>query len=446
MLNEKAKPIKLLDNPFKKIHGHTKIELTDVKTGKKQVIEHDNTFQAGVLASYMRSLGAFNNNPFDNDTWNSNAKWRNLVGGILLFRDAIDDSNGEVPYMPSGNQMTANGAYGVTNAGTPVELGTWNSIESTVGASSIVMVYDWDTSHGNGTIGAICLTSETGGYIGYGNPSGGTASARNLYTNQNSRAVDRFVYNGYRYRCTSDGIYKSKITVDEGSVFEGVETLIPHTWGEDMANWACDVQNGKIISYYSSYYMNIQPNQTFQIEVFDCENETFTSVTCTNGSSNAINARKVTAGNGYFVIGTRYDGTSGGSPYHRFNYLTGAYVDDLPMGGDNYPTYGLIAPDLEFYGGTWTNVGIKTDKTDNNSWLPTNGVIGDSSSTNNFMSIEYNEDYDCLFYVRGQSASGEVKAFKNPLYLATVNNLSSPVTKNNTQTMKVTYTLTEASS
>lgn len=32
----------------------------------------------------------------------------------------------------------------------------------------------------------------------------------------------------------------------------------------------------------------------------------------------------------------------------------------------------------------------------------------------------------------------------NPLYLATINNLNSPVTKTAAQTMKVTYTLTEA--
>ena len=33
--------------------------------------------------------------------------------------------------------------------------------------------------------------------------------------------------------------------------------------------------------------------------------------------------------------------------------------------------------------------------------------------------------------------------YKNPLYLATINNLNSPVTKTAAQTMKVTYILTE---
>ena len=30
-------------NPFNKVKGHTKIELTDIHTGAKQVIEKDNT-------------------------------------------------------------------------------------------------------------------------------------------------------------------------------------------------------------------------------------------------------------------------------------------------------------------------------------------------------------------------------------------------------------------
>lgn len=443
MLADITRKIKLGVNPFAKLHGHTKIELTDVKTGKKQVIEHDNTFQAGVLASYMRSLGAFNNNPFDNDTWNSNAKWRNLVGGILLFRDAIDDSNGEVPYMPSGNQMTANGAYGVTNAGTPVELGTWNSIESTVGASSIVMVYDWDTSHGNGTIGSICLTSETGGYIGYGNPSGGSASARELSTNQNSRNPEGFFYKNMKYRPASDGIYKSKATISEGSVFDGIETLIPYTWPENMYNFAYDYSNGVIIAYYASFSMNVQPGQTFNIIVFDCETETFTTVTCTNGSSNSINGRNASAGNGCFFIGSRYDSYSGGSPFHLFDYLTGSYIKDLAIGSDAYAAYGLIAPDLEFLANRWDNMKIKTDKTSDSSWLITNGKAAPDS--NHYYDLGYDPYHDVLFMAKN-NINKTTAAFKSPLYLATINNLNSPVTKDNTQTMKVTYTLTEVSS
>ena len=143
-MKDRAKKYLITDNPFEKVKGHARIELTDVKTGKKQVIEKDNAFQAGVLASYMRSMGAYNNNPYANSTWASQPIWRNLCGGIFCFEDEIDNSEDEVEYMPAGNKMIANGAYGVANAGTPVELGSYNEIESsTSGSDSVTFVYDW---------------------------------------------------------------------------------------------------------------------------------------------------------------------------------------------------------------------------------------------------------------------------------------------------------------
>ena len=53
----------------------------------------------------------------------------------------------------------------------------------------------------------------------------------------------------------------------------------------------------------------------------------------------------------------------------------------------------------------------------------------------------YNDQVDAL--CTDLTQGGEL--FKNPLYLATVNNLDNPVVKDSTQTMKVIYTLTEAS-
>ncbi len=76
-------------SPFDKVKGHTKIELTDIHTGKKQIIEKDNAFQAGVLAPYMRSMGAYNDNPYANSTWASHPIRRNLCGGILCFRPRL---------------------------------------------------------------------------------------------------------------------------------------------------------------------------------------------------------------------------------------------------------------------------------------------------------------------------------------------------------------------
>lgn len=444
MFKDKTKKFGLLDNPFKKIHGHTKIELTDIRDGSKKIIEHDNAFQPGVLANYMRSLGAFNNNPYDNDTWNSNAKWRNLVGGILLFRDAIDNSEDEVEFMPDGNQMTANGAYGVTNTGNPVELGSWNSIESVIGADSIVMVYDWDTSHGNGEIGCICLTSETGGYIGYGNPSGVAATARNFFSNQNSRSVVGFIYINNRYEIHDGGIRKTKLCVTEGSVFDGIQVNIEHAWTGNQ--WVADSIAGKVVCFTSNWGSNVAPGGSFTLDIFDCETETFETKTIINSSGATIGFRNASCADGIAYFAQYVDGYSNSNPLYGFSLTDGRFVGASVLSGSIHSAYmGKITDELLMCGDNNNVTRIKTDSQDNTSWKVTNGILQGQSSDMNFLSICYDPVLKAIIRNGDGKASSNdrCQAFKNPLYLATVNNLSTPVTKNNTQTMKVTYTLTE---
>lgn len=447
MFKDKTKKFGLLDNPFKKLHGHTKIELTDVVTGEKKVIEHDNNFQAGVLASYMRSLGAFNNNPYDNDTWNSQAKWRNLVGGILLFRDAIDDSDGEVEYMPDGNQMTANGAYGVVNSGQPVEMGSWNEVESVVGSDSIVMVYDWDTSHGNGTIGCICLSSETGGYIGYGNPSGVAASTRNFFSNQNSRSVVGFIHHNSRYEIHDGGIRKTKLCVTEGSVFDGIQVNIEHAWTGNQ--WVADSISGKAVCFTSNWGSSAAPGGSFTLDIFDCETETFETKTIINSSGAIIGFRNASCADGIVYFAQYVDGTSNSNPLYGFSLTDGSFIGASVLSGSISSAFrGKITDDLLMCGDDNNVTRIKTDSQDNTSWKVTNGKLQGQMTRINYFSACYDPVFNAII-INGDgkvsSSSGGCQAFKNPLYLATVNNLSSPVTKNNTQTMKVTYTLTEVS-
>lgn len=448
MFKDKTKNFNLPMNPLANVKGHTKIELTDIHTGKKQVIEHDNAFQPGVLANYMRSLGAFNNNPYDNDTWNGQAIWRNLVGGILLFRDAIDNLNGEVEYMPDGNQMTANGAYGVVNSGQPVELGSWNSIESVIGADSIVMVYDWDTSHGNGTIGCICLSSETGGYIGYGNPSGVAASTRNFFSNQNSRSVVGFIHHNSRYEIHDGGIRKTKLCVTEGSVFDGIQKNIEHAWTGNA--WVADSIGGKAVCFTSNWGTKVEPGGSFTLDIFDCATEMFETKTIINSSGATIGFRHASCADGIVYFARYVDAYSNSNPLYGFSLTDGSFVGaSVLSGGINSAYMGKLTDDLLMCGDYDNITRIKTDSQDNTSWKVTNGIIRGYATSTNFYSVCYDPVLKAIIRNgngKSDSSIDRCHAFKNPLYLATVNNLDTPVTKNNTQTMKVTYTLTEVSS
>ena len=68
--------------------------------------------------------------------------------------------------------------------------------------------------------------------------------------------------------------------------------------------------------------------------------------------------------------------------------------------------------------------------------------------TNGTAAGQYHDQYDALILQDLQefemTNNWNRSLHKNPLYLATINNLDNPVTKDSTQTMKVIYTLTEA--
>ena len=444
-------------NPFDKVKGHTKIELTDVKTGKKQVIEKDNAFQAGVLAQYMRSMGAYNNNPYANSTWAGQPIWRNLCGGIFCFRDTIDLTDGEVEYMPAGNEMVANGAYMVNNAGTPIELGSYNEVESsTSGNDSVTFVYDWLTSQGNGTISCVCLTTEIGGYIGYGNKSGTRASSKSFNSNQSSgsfytrqvtydNAVWTFSVNNTDKLVT---VTRKPFQISKGSIFDNIaeDSFTLSYTGSIFGSYQLTIYigHGKVALIClagSGTHGGIGNGTTFSpLIIVDLVNRTASLKTITNNTGVTLTNRRY-QGIGVVGVDEQYIYFNGfDSPYHVYaiDYTDGlSTFKDLEISGttnqQNHCWCGEITPELfNVFGRIW-------DKT--------NDTIYPINCTQLF--TQYNDDIDaivCNYIESGNSTQWtRYTICKNPLILATVNNLETPVTKTAAQTMKITYTLTKAS-
>lgn len=440
-------------NPFDKVKGHTKIELTDVKTGKKQVIEKDNAFQAGVLAKYMRSMGAYNNNPYANGTWAGQPIWRNLCGGIFCFRDAIDLTNGEVEYMPAGNEMVANGAYMVNNAGTPIELGSYNEVESsTSGNDSVTFVYDWLTSQGNGTISCVCLTTEIGGYIGYGNKSGTRKGSKSFAENQSSRTNSEIVYDNATWAFSVNDtdklvtVTRRPFEITKGSIFDNIQEdsfTLSYTgsisWGFRRAIYIGHGKVALVCIADAGQHGGINNGVTFSpLIIVDLVNRTASLKTITNNTGVTL-CNRWYAGWGVCGVDEQYIYfTQYNSPYKVFaiDYVNGqsSYVD-IGINGDSeqidIPVGGLIAPDLFYaFGKVWDKVA--------NTTYPIN---------NTTRYWQYNDDIDALMgnSISGRTGWGGHWVAKNPLILATVNNLETPVTKTAAQTMKITYTLSKAS-
>ena len=455
--------ITLKNNLLGKIKGHTRIELTNVRTGRKNIFEHENTFQSAVIAKQLKSVGKFAASPWSNSTWRSYALWRNLVGGILLFKDEIDLTGGAVAAMPAGNEMVANGSYGVTNSGAPSELGSFNSIESSIsGSNSITLVYDWGTSQGNGTISCVCLTGETGGYIGFGNGSGSDASTKkNLFINQSSNGLEtsKIIYNNAAYSFSLNigatpnnvlTITKTLFAIDEASIFDDKQRTSQISFNRQLSyntiTQAYD-GNGKVLMIFGQQTgETIADGSTIPAYVLDLENETLTDVSFTNNAGRLLG----TGPNANIF----FDGIYACFP----TYASGTF------GGYAEPTTIIKISDgtvLGTFGGTGSGSSSgATGFVEMNSIAPglfyaTSAILNQSGAyiydavNKTARKVNSNRQtgivYDKLNGIYLYKSSSQIFAYKNPLYLATVNNLDTAVTKDSTQTMKVTYTLTEAS-
>ena len=444
-LLQKTNTIELPKLDLPDIHGHTKIELYNPKTRIKTVTEHDNQFQASVLANFMKDFGYFDANLFRSNTFNGRPFWANLVGGIFLFRDAITVGQ---EFMPAGNKMVGNGSYGVSNNGTPVELGSYNAIESSATTSGITQVYDFTTSQANGTIGCVCLTSADGGLIGYGNPSGSDLTRKISLTNcQNPRTAlgnRECLYNNYIYSfpaSVSNGsmqITKTRVPATQGSVFDGIsETITIDTSAMTGApNW------------------NLAGNYNIDTYVYDVGNGKFRFVPWANGwgySSAAAGAK---------IFFFEFDATTDTLSVGEFTNSSGSTIQYTDIVNSSHGA--VFAGDFCLAGGghvfkvsdstyvmaTSIVRGGPSPNTDSEAGLLSDGLIIGRSNYQYFAIADTTAHTEYLINAnsvsrRCHALNNLMGGYKNPLYLATINNITA-VTKTAAQTMKVTYQLTEA--
>ena len=143
--------------------GKTIIELTDVKTKKKEVLKDDN-----LVTDVLEKILALNpNGLFTNinkDTFYPIVE--KIVGGILLFKDKItEDKN--TSFISTSNECIgyAGQVEGVQE--NPLQ-GSFNKQESKATSNGYKFVWDFGTSKANGKISSVCLTNAKagGGYFG----------------------------------------------------------------------------------------------------------------------------------------------------------------------------------------------------------------------------------------------------------------------------------------
>lgn len=447
------------------IHGETKIELYNPNTKIKNVVKSENTFQGTVLADCLSQLSSGQSiYGFSRTTpW-----WTDLVGGLLLFRDSIQVGS---KYMPSSNQMIGNACYGLSNANEPNELGSYNSQESSYTDGVITQVYDFTTNQANGQIGCVCLTSQTGGFTGYGNPSGARVTANNsrfllsqggkILNNNNARLpkyesadvsgrTQQIILGKYYYRISAwnnttkvMSFFKSRTPIRVASVFDEIHSTVDIDFSQvdvpsNLSNYTSFslISDGNKAYVIPASFQNVTAGSNFVFWEVDFTNNTVTKKTVTNTTGAAIQPATMNIANDCLFV---YKNVTNDWKTYIFDIATSVHKSTLVHTRHINRTYRRFTGDkpvmLEYWDHTYI-YNICFIDIDNGYVIPTNGGV-DTQSDHCFT---YDEGSDCLILDNRYG----ILLYNNPLYLATINNLNSPVTKTAAQTMKVTYSLTEA--
>lgn len=158
-----------------KLKGKMTIELTDSNTGAVETVTEENMITDAVNNIFsMNPLGVF----YKVDEGYNDIEWAknllpicpNLIGGILLFTKPLTEDVSNI-YPPADNLPIAYAGNDV-NSTANVARGSINKAESKALDNGYKFVWEFTPSQGNGTIAAAALTSCWGGQNAFGSSAG----------------------------------------------------------------------------------------------------------------------------------------------------------------------------------------------------------------------------------------------------------------------------------
>lgn len=463
------------------LKGKMKIELTDVHTGEIETVLEQNMV-TNALAEIFKPLG-LNKSP--SKLYSTFAPYyQKLLGGLLLFDSAIEE-NADTVYAPAEVNLIGCAAYGVQNNTTGTLRGGYNQTESELNLTDRYMkyVYDFTTSQANGTISCVCLTHKSGGYNGYGGKDA-VFTGDAMLGAQVCDGTLQYVYTSYTGANTSDkysgyavgttellflldreddlAYYfridsTEKITIIKRRAYLRTVSVLenPYTqkayYGEETVELTTPFANTSYITYSFDHtdnclYLISATNSTTvanssfivtKISIKDWKAVQYTMVN-TAGVTLSTSGRFAIVHNGYVFL------KENASPYHLYQFELGnpANVTEFKMTGfssfSGYPAFAVngriyyesTSPYL-FIANTASGEILKTEA---------NRII--TSTSYQYCYTPLLDEPMLYFYSCGSSrTTGGFMVLLN--YLATINNLSEPVTKTADKTMKVTYIIQE---
>lgn len=149
-----------------KLIGTTRIELTDVHTGEKEVHD-DHNMVTNALRDIFQPIGLCSSEQI---YYKDLAPYYySLLGGLLCFDTALDEDPDKY-FPPTSASLVGCAVYNQVNSSDNPYRGNYNTSESEVNLEEryVKFVYDFATNQANGTISSVCLTHQDGGYTSYG--------------------------------------------------------------------------------------------------------------------------------------------------------------------------------------------------------------------------------------------------------------------------------------
>ena len=153
------------------LKGESIIELTDVRTGEKEIYK-DHNLVTNALSDVINCASAWMFDRVYNVAQYMYPIYEKLLGGVVLFPEQLEENPAK--YWAPYNLDPVGFASNVVNTGTDKRRGSFNVNESEPvlnDAGRMIgykYVWDFSTSQGNGQIASVCLTHPQAGYNWYG--------------------------------------------------------------------------------------------------------------------------------------------------------------------------------------------------------------------------------------------------------------------------------------
>ena len=253
------------------IHGHTKIELTNIKTGETKKYE-DNNMMTNALDYLFHPMGICGNqiisgsiqgySLINTDNSNNDKFLKSLTGGLLLLDKHLpDDKN--MTMVPGGVHMTGHASYREYQ-GEENTFGSYNSTESgkIYDGYGYKHVWDFGVDKGNGDISCACLTTAAGGVTGSGVNAADTTAIGNLTANNNGSNYESSYESAKFIRIGDDQRTLTPVYLDGAN-----DRLITLSYGNYASYYPTSNQSEAYANFISSSFLKTH-DLTFYIKHF----------------------------------------------------------------------------------------------------------------------------------------------------------------------------------